>query len=347
MGVHWALPLLQSLLPNDIWLRKNTTQPDPEFVAKVTDTFSLYNGKTGELLKTLPSGGMTRFSRAKLRALISEGIEVEYGKTLSSISYAEDEGGISAHFADGTSINGDVLIGADGPKSKARELIVGKEKSEASPAGVVVAAVRSKYTVEQALYLRQHASLASVSFHPNGTYTGVFGHDFSSPEPQDWEFLTMHSSMPKGFQGSDAEKLKMLKLRAAEYDSIWKNAIEWVPEGTPLDFNKLLYWKTIKFDNRGGRATLAGDAAHPMTPQRGQGLNHAICDVANLSSALYKVQQGELSLNDAISGYDSEMVKRGGDEVEEALLNTKMVHDWNSLMQSPLMSKSVARNNDP
>ena len=94
---------------------------------------------------------MRRFSRTKLRALISEGIEVKYGKTLSSISYDESENGVSAHFADGTSISGDVLIGTDGPRSKARDLIVGEGKSEASPAGVVVAVVRSKYTAEQAL----------------------------------------------------------------------------------------------------------------------------------------------------------------------------------------------------
>jgi hypothetical protein len=61
MGVRWALPLLQALLPDDIWLQTNTTQPDPEFVAKAKDTFGLYNGETGELLKKLPTGGMRRF----------------------------------------------------------------------------------------------------------------------------------------------------------------------------------------------------------------------------------------------------------------------------------------------
>jgi 2-polyprenyl-6-methoxyphenol hydroxylase-like FAD-dependent oxidoreductase len=343
MGVHWALPLLQSLLPDDIWARTNTTQPDPNSVTKPSDTFSLYNGRTGEVLKTLPSGGMRRFSRGKLRALISEGIDVEYGKTLSFISYDEGGSGVSAHFTDGTSFKGDVLIGTDGPRSKARELIVGEGRSEASPAGVVLAIVRSKYTAEQALELRRHASLATVAFHPNGTYTAVFGHNFTSPDPQHWEFQIMHSSMPKDFKASDVDKLKLLKCRAAEYVGVWKDAIEWIPEGTPVSFNELMYWKTVEFDNKRGRATLAGDAAHPMTPQRGQGLNHAICDVANLVSALGKVQEERLPLSEAINEYDTEMVKRGANEVQEALVNTKMIHDWNSLLQSPLLSKSVAR----
>jgi 2-polyprenyl-6-methoxyphenol hydroxylase-like FAD-dependent oxidoreductase len=288
---------------------------------------------------------MRRFSRTKLRALISEGIKVKYGKTLSSISYNESGSGVSAHFADGTSISGDVLIGADGPRSKSRDLIVGEGRSEASPAGVVVAVVRSKYTAEQSLLLHQHASMASVAVHPNGTYTAIFGQDFTAPGPENWEFQTMHSSMPKGFKGSDVEKLKLLKDKAAEYIGIWKDAIMWIPEGTPVGFNQLVYWKTVEFDNRGGRATLAGDAAHPMMPQRGQGLNHAICDAANLVAAMSKVQKGELSLKDAVSDYDAEMIKRGGDEVQVSLVNTQMFHDWKTVMQSPLISKSVGRRN--
>jgi len=312
-------------------------------VAKDTDTFGLYNGETGELLKDLPSGGMRRFSRTKLRALLSEGIDVTYGKTFTSIMYDDGGADLSAHFSDGTRVGGRVLIGVDGPRSKVRELLVGKEKSEAKPAGTVLGIVRSKYTAKQALELRHHASVASVAVHPNGTYTGIFGHNFSSSDPQDWEFQTTHSSMPKDFEGTEAEKLKLLKSRAADFVGIWKNAIEWIPEGTPSSFNRLAYWKPIDFDNRGGRTTLAGDAAHPMTPQRGQGLNHAICDVVNLVAALAKAQKRELSLNDAVSEYDAEMVKRGAKEVQDSLVNTHMLHDWNSFSQSPLMSKSVAR----
>jgi 2-polyprenyl-6-methoxyphenol hydroxylase-like FAD-dependent oxidoreductase len=82
-----------------------------------------------------------------------------------------------------------------------------------------------------------------------------------------------------------------------------------------------------------------------MTQHRGQGLNHAICDIANLVSVLNKANKGEFTLKDAIDEYDAEMIKRGGDEVQAALVNAQMLHDWNSLMQSDLMSKSVSRGN--
>jgi len=345
MGVHWALPMLQSLLPSDLWLRTNSAQPDPEYESRSTDEFSLFNGVTGEVLKTLPTGGMRRFSRAKLRRLITEGIDVKYGKTLSSISYNESGNGVFTHFSDGTSVSGDVLVGTDGPRSKARDLIIGEERSKATPAGMVLAVVRSKYTAEQALYIRQHVSFMSTAFHPSGTYIAIFPQDYTSPDPENWEWQIHHSSMPENFQGSDVEKLQFLKSRAAEYVGVWKNIIEWVPEGTPVSLNKLVYWQTVAFENREGRATLAGDAAHPMTQHRGQGLNHAICDVANLVAALKKVYNAELTLKDAISEYDTEMVKRGGEEVQAALLNAQMLHDWDALMRSDLLNKSVERGN--
>src|ERR1700710_973629 len=93
MGVHWALPHLQSLLPPEIWSRLNTAQPDPSREAKPTDMLEFFNGETGELLKAVPTGGMRRFSRGKLRALCSEDIEVHYGKKLVTIIYGE-EGGV-------------------------------------------------------------------------------------------------------------------------------------------------------------------------------------------------------------------------------------------------------------
>jgi 2-polyprenyl-6-methoxyphenol hydroxylase-like FAD-dependent oxidoreductase len=37
-----------------------------------------------------------------------------------------------------------------------------------------------------------------------------------------------------------------------------------------------------------------------MILQNGQGLNYAICDMANLVLALNKARKGELGLNDAI-----------------------------------------------
>jgi 2-polyprenyl-6-methoxyphenol hydroxylase-like FAD-dependent oxidoreductase len=46
----------------------------------------------------------------------------------------------------------------------------------------------------------------------------------------------------------------------------FKSAIEWIPDDTTTIVGRITYWVTEPWDNHGGRVTLAGDAAHPMTP---------------------------------------------------------------------------------
>ena len=210
---------------------------------------------------------------------------------------------------------------------------------------MTLAVVISTYTADQAIYLRKHASIMKAAFHPNGIYRGILGQGFSSSDPEAREFLTMHSSMPPDFKGNDAEKLQLLRERVSECVDPWKSAVDWIPEGTRVSFNNLAYWKTQEFVNMGGRVTRAGDAAHPMTPQGGQGLNHAICDVMNLADALRKVSREQESLGDAMKANDIEIVKRGLEEVQAALVNTKTIHDWDTLMHSPLFAKSINRDN--
>ena len=151
--------------------------------------------------------------------------------------------------------------------------------------------------------------------------------------------------MPPDFRGNDAERMQLLGERVSECVDPWKSAVDWIPEGTRVSFNNLAYWKTQEFVIMGGRVTRAGDAAHPMTPQRGQGLNHAICDVINLANMLHKVSREQESLSGAIKANDIEIVKRGSEEVQAALVNTKMIRDWDTLMHSPVFAKSINRDN--
>lgn len=53
---------------------------------------------------------------------------------------------------------------------------------------------------------------------------------------------------------------------------------------------------------------------------------------------------GQENLKDAVGGYETEMIARGGEEVRLSKMNTEMVHQWDKLMQSPLFQKGVKRN---
>jgi 2-polyprenyl-6-methoxyphenol hydroxylase-like FAD-dependent oxidoreductase len=87
---------------------------------------------TGDHLKEVPVPYAIRVSRVKLRKLLHEGIEIQYGKALETVEYGE-EGKVKASFADGSSFKGDLLAGADGHRSKTREVLFGKEQAAPKP----------------------------------------------------------------------------------------------------------------------------------------------------------------------------------------------------------------------
>ena len=81
-----------------------------------------------------------------------------------------------------------------------------------------------------------------------------------------------------------------------------------------------------------------------LRADRGQGLNHAINDSVNFVAALQKVQKGEASLEEAISAYDGEVVKRGADEVVSSKQSCLMILNWDQFTNSPLMNAGLNRN---
>lgn len=41
-----------------------------------------------------------------------------------------------------------------------------------------------------------------------------------------------------------------------------------MPDDTNITYDRMAYWVPVSWDSRDGRITLAGDAAHPMTPRK-------------------------------------------------------------------------------
>lgn len=88
---------------------------------------------------------------------------------------------------------------------------------------------------------------------------------------------------------------------------------------------------------------MVGDAAHPMTYQRGQGLNHSLTDAGKLRDTLVKIRDGA-DRSQAIASFEEEMIQRAGDEVRSCTMNTALLHDWEKVKHSPFYSKGMAKN---
>lgn len=72
-----------------------------------------FPGREGRLgFQDSPEAPIVRAERRRLRDWLSTNIPVQWGKHVKEIEHNEQ--GVSVHFEDGTSANGDILVGADG-----------------------------------------------------------------------------------------------------------------------------------------------------------------------------------------------------------------------------------------
>ncbi|KAL9073115.1 MAG: hypothetical protein Q9161_003169 [Pseudevernia consocians] len=351
-GIHWALPLLEELLSPELFAGIQKCQTDPFHVTSDDDPSQppCLHGVTGEILKPSLRAKMHRVSRNKMRRWLLEALpehSVNCDKRLIDIHPGDDT--VTARFANGTETTGSCIIGADGPRSGVRQFLLGAE--QATPSSVPYVATRTIVTyptAEQALYVRSAHPINAMAFHPDGVWTWISPIDIPNAEaPETWKFQVMTSwrkSDDDEKDGTAAVRLANIKMRTKDFIEPFRSANAWIPDGTPVYANRMTYWEPFPWDNHAGRISLAGDAAHPMTFHRGQGLQHAIEDVAKYVAALATVKSGQAKLKDAIDEYETEMIARGGEEVRLSKLNTEMVHQWDKLMQSPLLQKGAKKN---
>ena len=99
-----------------------------------------------------------RLRRSKLRNLISKDLDIRWNKRLKDIVLGQDGKSVTAVFEDGEHAVGRLIIGADGARSTVRSILLGPEFAASNRLPYSATFLQSKFTSEQALFLR--------SFHP-------------------------------------------------------------------------------------------------------------------------------------------------------------------------------------
>ncbi|KAJ4985309.1 hypothetical protein SVAN01_09160 [Stagonosporopsis vannaccii] len=356
MTLHWGSSHIASCLPEHLAARFNEAYADPSLKPDAVTGLPIHNGKTGDLIMLMGAEKPMRVSRKKMRNLFSEGIDVQYGKQavrayVIDDSSSHDHGRVKVEFKDGHHAIGDVVVGTDGAKSLLRESIVGREDSQLTTVPVNLINFPYQFDAELALQIRAYNKIFLNSIHPDhGTMYWLSIMDVPDPDkPETWSFQVMQSwhdknTPPSADLSTNEGRFKFFKARCEEYAEPWRSVGRAVKEGTTIPMDRLTYWeKSRKWDNRGGRMTLCGDAAHPMTPHtmhfadRGQGLNNALQDASNFVSTIVSVSSGSASLAEAVQAYDDEVLERGQTEMDISLKQSYFIHDWETLMQSPMV----------
>ncbi|KAH6641878.1 hypothetical protein F5144DRAFT_565115 [Chaetomium tenue] len=354
-GVYWAQSRIEECLTPELSALIDTVQTDPSYRRYAESIFPIYHNVTGEMVQALPAPYAIRLRRRAWINFLKEGLDVRYGKAIDTI--IPTEGGITATFKDGTNESGALLIGAEGAHSPTRTWLFQQSPEDGVLQKVPVStfATISKLPRETALSLRKIHPTYCMSTGPNNMFTFASVHDCTPEDPGDWTFMLLltwnydetedHARLAND-PAFLLEKMQGLtKSLAYPHNAM----VQDIPPGTKTWYtSQMTYWPTKPWDSRGGRVTLAGDAAHAMTFHRGQGLGNAITDVAELQTRLRAMKEHtreELAL--AVDGYEKEVWKRGYHTVIENRDNTLAVHDWNKISQSALFVKGTAKSPTP
>lgn len=296
-------------------------------------------------------------SRITLRKILLAGLDnvVQFDKEFLRYKQNSD-GTVTAYFADGTQATGDVLVGADGSRSRVREQLVPQTTTQIPAIGC---AGKLMITPETLQWLPEMLLTRKNVFWPKRDFlfTAVFRRREDPAQvavrigdqlralgldPQElvddsqdndyilWAMIGHRDTFPAGFtelagvpiQQAIADRIRDwhpdLRRLIAAADSEQVRAVGFTA-ATPVDG-----WPT-------GRVTVLGDAIHHMPPVGGLGGNTALWDADLLRRTLISVATEGKDLVTAVGTYEADMRKHGFAAVGESIRNTEQAATRNTL----------------
>ncbi|KAJ5668922.1 hypothetical protein N7462_009992 [Penicillium macrosclerotiorum] len=279
----------------------------------------VFNGHRGELHTIV-------FNYAKNEL----GIPIYLGQRVTQ--YFEDENQAGIILEDESKVTADVIIGADGVRSKARELVLGyfdKPKS-------------SGYAVFRAWFsnVDMVKDPRTKHFCENGdTFNGWIGPDvhflFSTiKNGQDCCWVLTHKDEADieeswSFPGKLEDVYKVIE----GWDPICKAIVEKTP--SIVDW-KLVYRDPLpRWVSEHGRIALLGDSAHPFLPTSAQGATQAMEDGVVLAVCLKR--GGKANIPDAVRAYQDIRYERVRAVQKTGETTRDMWHkaDWEKVAKDP------------
>lgn len=208
-------------------------------------------------------------SRADLQSVLAAALPsevIQLGR--SAQRFEESTSGVTLYFNSGESANGGILIGADGLHSAIRIQLVGRSKP-----------VYQGYTQWRGIVDDVHEILKpglKMEWWGRGLRFGIGANGRGR--------MNWYVSANRPEPGATA----VSKARLLEWVRGWQTPVEDIIRSTPEEtILKTDIWTRPPSEMWGrGRVTLLGDAAHPTSPNLGQGAGMAIEDASCLAACL-------------------------------------------------------------
>ncbi|KAK4167792.1 hypothetical protein QBC43DRAFT_311451 [Cladorrhinum sp. PSN259] len=370
LTLHWSLPAVRALLPEDLITRLPEAYVDRVAVEVEgrASAFPFYDLSTGELKASTPKANESdriRVTRDKFRRLLATGLDIQWGKKATGFTTHHDdddgsEGGVTVNFDDGTSVEGSIVVACDGANSRIRQQLFPESKKHAIP--VRLMGLKVDYTPEQYEPLRrldpyflQGCASENDSFcyfstldAPGnaGNKTGLYRTQLAISWPLRPNFFG--SAQPTDFPAVNSERIDLIKSFASSWSEPFRSLTLQIPPTTEVKCLELSDWPPPPDFRTTGRVALLGDAFHPMVMYRGEGANHAILDVLEFVQGVLPHLYSE-QLRENLDRYEESVRDRARRGVLASRQACYDAHQWKRIFdeegksKSPLLSRRAVR----
>lgn len=250
--------------------------------------------------------------RAELLALLLKTLgEENVHLGMNCVGFTQNADGVTANFANGQKVQGDVLIGADGIHSITRTQLFG-----------IIKPKYVGYTCWRGLAHTTRSGLETWAW-GRGCQFGI------TPMSQGRAYWFIQKYAPEGAEDNSGKR----KNGLLELFHDWHDPIPAVIEATAetdilrndiYELQHLHHWSQ-------GRVTLLGDAAHAMTPNLGQGACQAIEDAVVLADSF----KGTTNVTTALQNYEKRRIARTNRTTRLAHFIGKAVQWENPILAVP------------
>ncbi|WP_413512293.1 FAD-dependent oxidoreductase [Myroides odoratus] len=225
-----------------------------------------------------------------------------------------------------------LIVGADGIRSSVRRLLIGEEVAPLRYLGCMVILGICPLTAVQGVTENVLLDSATVFQTANG-YERIYVMPYTIDSVM-WQLsfpISEKEATALSALGSDALKEEACR-RTQWHDPIPQILKATLPaqiSGYPVYDRELVNLNLVEKKNS---ITLIGDAAHPMSPFKGQGANQALLDALLLARALAKgstsaLQWKENGLRESVlAAFESAMFERSASKVKDSAEAAKFLH---------------------
>ncbi|MGW5049709.1 FAD-dependent oxidoreductase [Actinokineospora sp. NPDC004072] len=304
------------------------------------DMFWDYRGRVLSHGPDLSGSASIDVDRITLRTLLAEAVgdDLHLGWAVAGVGI--ERGLPLVRFADGTAVDADLVVGADGTHS-----VVARHLAKAPtnrPTGIIGFSGRTRRADLTPAEQQRLGTRSTTGIGPRGAalYVGFLdpvgnaaldapglGMSFTTGPTYIWGAM-----FPESAWTDSLRDLRGIPLRAALLDRFrehrWADhTLEVIAQADPdsvaaFRFNAASTRAADLAPWAAGRITALGDAVHATPPTAGMGAGAAIQDAADLLAAL---SDGTAPLVDAIGRYEAQLRQRGAEVLTAAMKTVRLI----------------------